>query len=510
MASLIDKFTSNALQTPVGLMISRASDEVLPADDWSLIMEICDYVNTREEGPKDAARAIRKRLQITKSAKSILYTLTILETCMKNCGYRFQINICQKEYIQDLVKLLQPARNPSLAVQEKIVWLIQNWTDAFANHPDLKGVAVIHEELRMKGIIFPESDPGDVKLLKTAGGVGFGTQIAQQDFPVRSATFSASQTVHRQTPEPAVNTVRRPPPVPSEVPAPAVSNPEQPKPLNQSQVHKLQRDLDVVQTNCRILSDMLNQLNPGEEEAAEYALLKDLNLVCRQMQSRLVELIEQVSTEEITCELLRVNDELNQAFVRYDRYERIREVHLKKSQATAQNSVLFGADQAVAPTRNKSSLGDIFDGGDANFDVPVLPTGGTVPVIRKRADAPPAGTLPPVRATNMPQLSSNMEVMTLEEPGGASGFSNTSSTNAASNPTYEELLFTATSQSPRGMDAFGASGETDGGATANGTGLSEQDIESFLNEEASANYNQQPKQPVTVKPAQSFLNPFES
>ena len=34
-------------------------------------MEICDYVNTREEGPKDAARAIRKRFQVAKSTKSI-------------------------------------------------------------------------------------------------------------------------------------------------------------------------------------------------------------------------------------------------------------------------------------------------------------------------------------------------------------------------------------------------------------------------------------------------------
>jgi len=261
---------------------------------------------------------------------------------------------------------------------------------------------------------------------------------------------------------------------------------------------------------------MLNQLNPGEEEAAEYALLKDLNSVCRQMQSRLVELIEQVSSEEITCELLRVNDELNQVFVRYDRYERIREIHMKKSQATAQNSILMSTDSRTATaSRNKTST-DLFDGGDPSFDVPVLPS--TVPVVRKRADAPPQGAnLPPVRSTNMPQLSSNLDVMTLEDPeGGASGgFGSAGTAIAASNPTYEELLFTGSTQTTNQsslLDGFGdvaTGGAHNGTATANGGGLSEQDIESFLNDEAAAP-NRSGNQPVTVKPAQSFLNPFES
>ena len=520
MTSLIDKFTTNALQTPVGLMVSRASDEILPSEDWSAIMEICDFVNTREEGPKDAARAIRKRLQISKSPKSILYTLTILETCMKNCGYRFQINICQKDYIQDLVKLLQPTRNPTLAVQEKIVALIQNWTDAFSSHPDLKGVATIHEELRMKGIIFPESDPADIKLLKTAGGIGFGTQKVPPEFPVRSASMSAPQVApaHRQAPQPVANIPRRT----QSVVEPHVQNPpaptSQPAALNQSQVHKLQRDLDVVQTNCRILSDMLSQLNPGEEEAAEYALLKDLNSVCRQMQARLMELIEQVSSEDITCELLRVNDDLNQVFVRYDRYERIREVHMRKQQATAQNNVLVGSDnhQATAPVRTKPLTGtDFFNNGLTGFeDVPVLPAGGTVPVMKKRAEGNPSN-LPPPRTTNMPQLSSDLSIMTLDEPSGASGFS-TSSAAAASNPTYEELLFTASAQTPVAsgdVDAFGLPVASSAGKpeTTNGSALSEQDIDSFLNDGASQQHNHQPGQgPMTVKPAQAFLNPFES
>ena len=57
-------------------------------------MEICDIINHTEEGPGDAVKAIKKRLHqcMGKNSKTALYTLTILETCVKNCRFVFLTN----------------------------------------------------------------------------------------------------------------------------------------------------------------------------------------------------------------------------------------------------------------------------------------------------------------------------------------------------------------------------------------------------------------------------------
>lgn len=84
----------------------QATDGTLASENWSLNMEICDMVNETEDGPKDAIKAIRKRLtqNAGKNYTVVMYTLTVLETCVKNCGRSFHILVCSKDFIQELVR----------------------------------------------------------------------------------------------------------------------------------------------------------------------------------------------------------------------------------------------------------------------------------------------------------------------------------------------------------------------------------------------------------------------
>lgn len=62
-----------------------------------------------------------------------------------------------------------------------------------------------------------------------------------------------------------------------------------------------------------------------------------------EMQNRIVELIGRVTHDEITAELLRLNDELNNLFLRYQRYEKNRD----PSQTSTPSAILGAALKAT-------------------------------------------------------------------------------------------------------------------------------------------------------------------
>lgn len=140
--------------------IEQATDASLASENWALNMEICDMINESSDAARDAMKAIRKRLSQNagKNYTVIMYTLTVLETCVKNCGKAFHALVANKEFIQDLVKLIGPKNDPPAVVQEKVLNLIQIWADAFRSQPDLNGVVQVYQELKSKGIEFPVAD----------------------------------------------------------------------------------------------------------------------------------------------------------------------------------------------------------------------------------------------------------------------------------------------------------------------------------------------------------------
>uniref|UniRef100_A0A3B3DGM8 Target of myb1 like 2 membrane trafficking protein n=1 Tax=Oryzias melastigma TaxID=30732 RepID=A0A3B3DGM8_ORYME len=253
----------NPYSTPVGQCIEKATDGGLQNEDWTLNMEICDIINETDEGPKDAMRALKKRLSGNRNYREVMLGLTVLETCVKNCGHRFHVQVANRDFIDGvLVKTISPKANPPTIVQDKVLSLIQGT---------------------------PEIDPAMMKYLA----------------PSAPATA---------TPKPA-------PPAPVATHTPAVPGPITATP---EQIARLRSELDIVRGNIKVMSEMLTEMVPGQESASDRELLQELNRTCRAMQQRVVELISRVSNEEVTEELLHVNDDLNNIFLRYERYERYR------------------------------------------------------------------------------------------------------------------------------------------------------------------------------------------
>ncbi|RUS90586.1 hypothetical protein EGW08_001674 [Elysia chlorotica] len=150
----------NPLATPVGQLIEQATDGLHATENWALYMEVCDVINETDEGPKDAVRAFRKRLSqnVGKNYTAVMYCLTCMESCVKNCGRRFHIQVANKDFLHDLIKIIGPKNDPPQVVQEKILSIIQTWADAFRGNAELKEVEKVYQELKQKGIEFPMTD----------------------------------------------------------------------------------------------------------------------------------------------------------------------------------------------------------------------------------------------------------------------------------------------------------------------------------------------------------------
>ncbi|KAL0983932.1 hypothetical protein UPYG_G00134910 [Umbra pygmaea] len=318
----------NPYSTPVGHCIERATDGSLQSEDWTLNMEICDIINETEDGPKDAIRAVKKRLNGNKNYREVMLALTVLETCVKNCGHRFHALVTSRDFIDGvLVKIISPKNNPPTIVQDKVLSLIQAWADAFRSSPDLTGVVHIYEELKRKGIEFPVSELETLSPIHTPQRLSMGPEVNQAVVKATAPPPVQPITQLHQQPQPHVVAA---PPFSASVP-PSHSTPQVPGigasgSVNPSpeQICRLRSELDIVRGNTKVMSEMLTEMVPGQEDPSDHELLQELNRTCRAMQQRVVELISCVSNEEVTEELLHVNDDLNNIFLRYERYERFR------------------------------------------------------------------------------------------------------------------------------------------------------------------------------------------
>ncbi|XP_060882444.1 target of Myb protein 1 isoform X4 [Labrus mixtus] len=254
----MDFLLGNPFSTPVGQRIETATGSSLPSDDWALNMEICDLINSAEEGPRDAIRALKKRIVGNKNFKEVMLALTVLETCVKNCGYRFHILVTTRDFVEGvLVRSIIPRNNPPLVLHDRVLSIIQAWADAFRSSPDLTGVVSVYEDLRRKGLEFPMTE------------------------------------LDGYTPVQA------------------------PKP-----VKTLKAELGVVRTNLTMMSDMMSQLDPVTVKQADMELLEQLYAVCKEMQERIVKIVPRLSEEKLIEELLATNDEMNTTFTRYQRFEK--------------------------------------------------------------------------------------------------------------------------------------------------------------------------------------------
>ncbi|KAI1291793.1 Hepatocyte growth factor-regulated tyrosine kinase substrate [Halotydeus destructor] len=140
-------------------ILEKATNHLNLEPDWDSILQVCDCIRSGEVPPKYGASAIKKRLYASNPHVN-LFALQVLESCAKNCGTPFHVELTSKVFMEDLRDLTKVTTHEK--VRDKILELIQIWAHAFRNDPSARTfVQETLNTMKAEGYKFPvlrESD----------------------------------------------------------------------------------------------------------------------------------------------------------------------------------------------------------------------------------------------------------------------------------------------------------------------------------------------------------------
>ncbi|XP_007448703.1 PREDICTED: TOM1-like protein 1 isoform X1 [Lipotes vexillifer] len=321
--------------TSVGQLIEKATFAGVQTEDWGQFMHICYIINTAHDGPKDAVKALKKRISKNYNHKEIQLTLSLIDVCMQNCGPSFQSLIVKKEFVKDsLVKLLSPRYTLPIDIQNRILNFIKTWSQGFPGAVDVSEVKEVYLDLLKKGVQFPPSDAVAETARQETAQISPNPPPSVPTAPALSSVVSKSSTI--------------------------ILVPEQ--------IGKLRSELDMVKVNVRVMSAILMENIPGSENHEDIELLQKLHKTGREMQERIMDLLVVVENEDVTVELIQVNEDLNNAILGYERFIRNQQRILEQnknqredanttSEPSAPSSDLL--DLSRSPLMHRATLGEL-------------------------------------------------------------------------------------------------------------------------------------------------------
>ncbi|KAL7753728.1 Vacuolar protein-sorting-associated protein 27 [Sorochytrium milnesiophthora] len=138
--------------------IEKATSELLPygQEDVALNFEICDQIRGKQVGAKEAMRGLKRRLE-HKNPNVQMLALKLTDTCVKNGGHHFLVEIASKEFVDAMLANVRSEVTPT-QVKSQVLEYLQNWALAFKSKPDLMYMYDTYMSLKNEGIWqFPAS-----------------------------------------------------------------------------------------------------------------------------------------------------------------------------------------------------------------------------------------------------------------------------------------------------------------------------------------------------------------
>ncbi|KAL8766734.1 MAG: hypothetical protein Q9209_006556 [Squamulea sp. 1 TL-2023] len=295
--------------TPLQRYIQNAVDPQNFEPNLALNLEISDLINSKKgNAPREAAISIVNYVNHRNPNVSLL-AMSLLDICVKNCGYPFHLQISTKDFLNELVRRFpeRPPIRPS-RVQMKILEAIEEWRMTICQtsryKEDLGCIRDMHRLLSYKGYVFPEVRREDAAVLNPSDNLQSADEMEEEEKAAQSAKLQ--ELIRRGGPEDLQEANR----------LMKVMAGYDTKHKTDYRA-KAAEEVSKIQEKARLLEERLQNFNNGDK-IEEGDVYEDLANALTNAQPKIQKMCQEESEDqEAVNKLLQINDSIHRTIDRY-------------------------------------------------------------------------------------------------------------------------------------------------------------------------------------------------
>ncbi|KAG0050646.1 hypothetical protein BGZ83_004579 [Gryganskiella cystojenkinii] len=339
----------------------------------ALNLEICDVIKEKQQNtPREAAIYIA-RLVNHKNMHVGMLALTLLDNCVKNCGYPFHLQIATKDFLNSLVRRFpeRPLTVPT-PVQNRVLELIQEWYHTLCKtsryKEDLIHIRDMHRLLAFKGYRFPPMKKSTAAVLNPVATLKSASELEEEDRVAQAAKLQ--ELIRRGRPE----DVR----AANELVKKMTGYEQEQKP---DYAEQASAELEKLIQKATLLTEMLNDVKPGEI-IGRGDIFEELLATCKAAKPKVESIITEDKDPDNTDKLLKLNELLNNVIEQYAEVKKGNlvkvELPSEEEPETSSSNTRHGRNGGSASTPKQTSLIDLIDDGSDSSSASTPKTTGSL------------------------------------------------------------------------------------------------------------------------------------